>query len=128
MTKHAVMLRAVVQVSKALADENRVRLLLALRRGERCACQLTELLGLAPSTVSKHLALLGQAGLVRSRREGRWMYFRLPAPDAPVAVREAMRWVLQSAAADPRGREDRRRMREILQEDPSELCKRQCRR
>ena len=45
--------------------------------GELCACQITELFGLAPSTMSKHLSILYQAGLVDSRKEGRWIYFRV---------------------------------------------------
>jgi DNA-binding transcriptional ArsR family regulator len=60
--------------TKALADETRVRTLLSLRQGELCVCQITELFGLAPSTVSKHLSILFQAGLVDSRKDGRWMY------------------------------------------------------
>jgi ArsR family transcriptional regulator len=55
-------MREFMNITKALADENRVRTLLALRKGELCVCQTTEL-GLAPSTVSKHLSILYQAGL-----------------------------------------------------------------
>ncbi len=64
-------------VLKALADENRVRILTALRPKELCVCQIVELLGLAPSTVSKHMAILKQARLVDSRKESRWMFYRL---------------------------------------------------
>jgi len=64
-------------ITKALADENRVRLLLALRGGQLCVCQMIELLGLAPSTVSKHLSILNQARLVEKRKEERWIYYGL---------------------------------------------------
>ena len=47
-----------MNITKALADEHRLRVLLALRGGELCACQITELFGLAPSTMSKHLSVL----------------------------------------------------------------------
>ena len=77
-------------VTKALADEQRVRMLLALRRQELCVCQIVELVGLATSTVSKHMSILKQARLVESRKEGRWMYYRLPCDDAPELVRQAM--------------------------------------
>ncbi len=48
-------------ITKALADENRIRILLALDGRELCVCQIIELLGLAPSTVSKHMSVLSQA-------------------------------------------------------------------
>jgi ArsR family transcriptional regulator len=76
----------VLNVAKALADANRLRALMALGAGELCVCQLIEMLGLAPSTVSKHLSILHQAGLVEVRKEGRWMYYRLPGRGASKAV------------------------------------------
>ena len=72
-----------LNITKALADENRLRMLLALQDGELCVCQITELMGLAMSTVSKHLSILYQAGLVNARKEGRWMYYSLPGKGAP---------------------------------------------
>jgi ArsR family transcriptional regulator len=119
------MMREFLHLTKALADENRLRALLALRAGELCVCQLTELLGLAASTVSKHLSLLHRAGLVESRKEGRWMFYRLPGRTAPVAVREALDWVQQSLADSPGAVADARRLKQILKLDPTELCKRQ---
>lgn len=67
-----------VAVAKALSDSNRMRALLALRKGKLCVCRIIALLGLAPSTVSKHMAILKNAGLVQCRKEERWMYYRLP--------------------------------------------------
>lgn len=64
-------------ITKALSDQHRVRALLALRRGELCVCQLIDLFALAPSTVSKHMSILKQAGLVDSRKDSRWVYYRL---------------------------------------------------
>lgn len=115
-----------LQLTKALADENRIRLLLALRRGELCACQLTELLQLAPSTVSKHLFLLKHAGLLESRKEGRWIYFKLAGQGAPVAVREAIDWVKKSLGRSDRALADAKWLKKVLAQDPVELCKRQC--
>ena len=83
-------------------DENRVRVLLFLRDGkELCLCQIVEMLGLAPSTVSKHMAILHQAGLVESRKEGRWIYYRLPASGASLSARGAVRWVTAALDAEP---------------------------
>ena len=61
-------MREFMTITKALADDKRVRTLLALRKDELCVCQITALLGLAVSTVSKHLSILYQAGLVESRK------------------------------------------------------------
>lgn len=83
-------------ISKALGDENRVRTLLCLRDGELCLCQIVEVLSLAPSTVSKHVELLRQAGLVKRRKEGRWHFYKLAGNEAPPMVRQAIRWTLKS--------------------------------
>jgi len=113
-------------VTKALADPTRVRALLSLLKGELCVCQITELFGLAPSTVSKHLFLLKQAGLVKSRKEGRWIFYALPGREAPVVVREAIDWVRKSLGVGPSATEDLRRLKKILKMDPALLCRRQC--
>ena len=114
-----------MNLTKALADETRVRILLALRDGELCVCQITGLFELAPSTVSKHLSILYQAGLVDSRKEGRWMYYRWPQQSAP-AVRAAIRWVEVALADNPRIAADHQRLGKLLKLDPADLCKRSC--
>jgi ArsR family transcriptional regulator, arsenate/arsenite/antimonite-responsive transcriptional repressor len=119
-------MRAFMKITKALADENRIRTLLLLRKGELCVCQITELFGLAPSTISKHLSILYQAGLVESRKDGRWIYYKLPGQEAPIEVREAIDWVQKSLVANPRAAEDQKYLKRILKQDPAELCKRQC--
>jgi ArsR family transcriptional regulator, arsenate/arsenite/antimonite-responsive transcriptional repressor len=115
-----------LNITKALADENRLRMLLALRDGELCVCQITELLGLAVSTVSKHLSILYQAGLLNARKEGRWMYYSLPGKGAPTAAREAVGWVRRSLVGSERMAEDAKRLKKVLAMDLGELCKRQC--
>jgi DNA-binding transcriptional ArsR family regulator len=121
-------MREFMAVTKALSDPSRVRILLALRRRELCVCQITELFGFAPSTVSKHLSILFQAALVESRKDGRWMYYKLPDnKTAPVEVREAIDWVKKSLADNPHILEDNKQLKKILKQDPAELCKRQCR-
>ena len=119
-------MRDFMAITKALADENRVRMLLALRDRELCACQIVELAQLAPSTVSKHLSILKQARLVDSRKEGRWMYFRLANSTAPALVRQTLAWVEKSLAEDELVEQDRQRLERILECDPSELCEKQC--
>jgi DNA-binding transcriptional ArsR family regulator len=126
MAKYENMMRPFMSLTKALADETRVRMLLALRGGELCVCQITELFGLAPSTVSKHLSILFQAGLVESRKAERWVYYRLPDGKAPSPARAAIQWVTQSIGRDARVTADAKQLKAILKLDPVELCKRQC--
>ncbi len=119
-------MREVLAVTKALADGNRLRILMALAGGELCVCQIVELLQLAPSTVSKHMSILRQARLVESRKEGRWMYYRLPDRDAPKAVREVVAWVRRHLAESPQIVRDGKELQRILRMDPEEICKGQC--
>lgn len=119
-------MREFMNITRALADENRIRVLFALRGGELCACQIVEFLALAGSTVSKHLSILYQAGLVLMRKEGRWVYYSLPGARAPRVVRSALKWAFQSAGEQPRIAEDARSLNRILKLDPVELCRRQC--
>jgi ArsR family transcriptional regulator len=119
-------MRNVLNITKALADENRLRILMALAHGELCVCQITELLGLAISTVSKHLSILHQAELVKARKEGRWMYYSIPTKGAPARTRHALAWVGQSLAEDERIAEDTQRLNQVLAMNPAQLCKRRC--
>ena len=112
-------------ITKALADPNRVRILLALRRGELCVCQITELFGFAPSTISKHLSILHQAHLILSRKSERWVYYRLPDKAAPIAVREALVWVHKSPTQTDEAKADAKQLKKILQTDLAVICQRQ---
>lgn len=62
---------------QALADATRLRILLRLRDGEECVCDLTDALEAGQSRLSFHLKTLKDAGLVRDRRAGRWIYYSL---------------------------------------------------
>lgn len=118
-------MRDLMAVIKALADENRVRIVMALERGELCVCQIVELLQLAPSTVSKHMAILKQARLVQCRKNGRWIHYRLAHEDASDEAREATGLIFKSLSTSPPIREDAKRLDQILELDPETLCKRQ---
>ena len=118
-------MRDLMAVTKALADENRVRILMALAPEELCVCQLVELLGLAPSTVSKHITILKQARLVISRKEGRWMFCRLADDDAPLEAKEMIALVSRLLADDHQVRDDAKRMKQIIETDRDELCRKQ---
>lgn len=71
---------------KALAEESRLRILALLGQGELCVCDLIAVLQLPQSTVSRHLALLKNAGWVTDRRQGLWMYYRLADEGLPLRV------------------------------------------
>jgi DNA-binding transcriptional ArsR family regulator len=118
-------MRDFMAITKALSDPNRVRVLLALRRGELCVCQITELFGFAPSTVSKHLSILNHAGLIRSRKTERWVYYRLADKSAPVAVREALDWVHKSLGKTDEAATDAQKLKKILKTDLAVICRRQ---
>jgi len=115
----------VIAIARALADENRVRALLALGDQEVCVCQLIELLQLAPSTVSKHMSVLKQAKLVTGHKKGRWMYYRLPGKSAPPIVHQALSWVRQAASDDYQILMDAEQMKKILETNRKLICERQ---
>ena len=90
-------LQNAARVFHALSDETRLRILERLRDGERCVCELTDVLGAAQSRLSFHLKTLKDAGLVRDRREGRWSHYAIN-PDALAPIRDA----LEQLQAPPR--------------------------
>lgn len=78
--------KQIAVIFKALCDENRIRLLRALQHGERCACHLLEEIRVTQPTLSHHMKVLCDSGLVESRREGKWIYYRISSEGADVAV------------------------------------------
>ena len=65
------------RIFRALCDENRLRVLEMLRGGERCACVLLENLDIAQSSLSYHMKILCDSGLVLARQEGKWTYYSM---------------------------------------------------
>ena len=114
-------MRGFLTLAKALGDESRVRALLCVKDGELCLCQLIDVLGLSPATVSKHMNLLYQAGLVERRKEGKWHYYRMAGADAHPSVRRALDWVVAELDRNPSIRDDVRRIREVRRKDLDEL-------
>jgi DNA-binding transcriptional ArsR family regulator len=111
-------------LANALADPNRVRLLAACLERERCVCQLVALIDLSNASISKHLGQLRDAGLLESRREGRWVHYRLP--DEPSgAVRDAIEMVRVHALQDELIATDRGTLENIDAIEPNELARMQ---
>jgi len=113
-----------MDVLKALADETRLRALCALKSGELCVCQLIALLELAPSTVSKHLSVLRNARLVDSRKEGRWMYYRLSRDFRAPVTGKILDLLFKELEGSDRMAADGKRLKEICSENMDSLCKR----
>ena len=117
-------MRDIMEMYKALADEQRVRILYALRGGELCVCQLIALLELAPSTVSKHLTVLRSARLIESRKSGRWMYYRLSKERRTLSGGKALALLFKDMQKTARIAEDQKRLKRICCEGLDVLCRR----
>lgn len=89
-----------VLTAKAFADPTRVRILTLLRAGELCVCELGDALRLTQSTLSTHLRVIREAGLVRTRREGKWIYYSLD-PARRKLVTSLQSFFRRSLAEDP---------------------------
>lgn len=114
-------MQQLVSIIRALDNESRLRILLSLRDGELCLCQVIEFLQLAPSTVSKHVDLLRQAGLIERRKEGKWHFYRLAGRGVPPAVRDAIRWILSSLRDEQVILADAKRIADLRKITPDEL-------
>ena len=112
-----------VDVAKALSDPSRVRIFCALRNHELCVCQIVELLGLATSTVSKHMAVLRQARLVESRKTGRWVYYRRADNRLSPAAAGATAWCDATLVGDGTPQDDAACLQTILRIPLEMLCR-----
>lgn len=108
-------------IMRALGDEARMRAVSSLVDGELCVCQIVQLLGLSPSTVSRHMSLLEQAGLVHRRKEGRWHYYRLATDSDSTLVQDVLAMVTDALGSDPALGDDRKTIRRIRKCDLQEL-------
>ena len=114
-------MRDVLSITKALSDQSRLRALLAVKDGELCVCQIIEVLGLSPATVSKHMDILERARLVQRRRHGKWRFYRLTDDATERAATKALEWVLGELQGDPQLNDDARKIRKVRKQDLEEL-------
>lgn len=82
------------EMFKALCDENRIRILKLLRGGEKCACVLLDDLHITQPTLSHHMKILCDSGIVTGRKDGKWMYYSISPEGANSAI-----FVLQNLTA-----------------------------
>ena len=78
--------RKTALIFKAFCDENRIRILKMLRNGEKCACKMLDELNVTQPTLSHHMKILCESGIVVGRKEGKWMHYSISADGARVAT------------------------------------------
>jgi len=81
-------MKNLTKIFKALSDQNRIRIMKMLEEKELCLCEISSVLKLANSTVSKHLSILREAGLIVDFKEGKWVNFRLAQSPESTYVKE----------------------------------------
>lgn len=77
--------RRTAAIFKAFCDENRIRILKMLTSGEKCACKMLEELNVTQPTLSHHMKILCDSGIVVGRKEGKWMHYSISAEGAKAA-------------------------------------------
>ena len=107
---------------KAVGDPTRTRILKLLELGDLCGCQVQAVLGLAASTVSKHLAILRAAGLVDDRREGKWIHYGLAAASRNRHASGVLALLHGPLDREPRIVADRQRLKQVVRVPLTELC------
>lgn len=112
-------LELVAQAAKAMAHPARLRILSMLRRGPLCVCQMTAVLGIAPSTASGHLLALKRGGLVRETKRGKWVEYSLRDEGGYRALLDA---ALAPLEADQQTRADASAARRVRRVPLDVLC------
>jgi ArsR family transcriptional regulator len=102
-----------VAIAKALGDPTRVRIVSALRNGELCVCELVDSLDISQSSLSSHLQICRQTGVLTTRKESRWIYYSLSTRYAPLI--ETIFSEFPTVRTDEQLRRDARRLKKRLQ-------------
>lgn len=76
-------------IFKAFCDENRVRILQLLQDGEKCACKLLEEMNITQPTLSHHMKILCDSGIVKGRKEGKWIHYSI----SPEGIKKAQEYL-----------------------------------
>ncbi len=105
--------RESVNIFKALSDSNRLRIVIMLAQRELCMCEIREVLGLSNSTVSKHLTILRDAGLVLDTKDGKWVNFRLNDKSGHVFIRSLLGLIRKSFGGDKSIQADTVKLRRV---------------
>ncbi len=103
----------ILKYSKALSDEIRIRLLAMLRDNELNVGEVVQVLGMSQPRVSRHLKIMHESGLLESRREGLWNFYRLAQTGNGSRFADSVSWLIED---EPEVAEDRRRVAQVLAE------------
>ena len=107
---------------RLLSDSTRLRaLLLLVAEGELCVCELTHALAVPQPKISRHLALLREAGMVLDRREGLWVHYRIH-PELPDWARQVLATTCRGLQEQRPFRDDRRRLAGMGSRPPRSRC------
>lgn len=106
-----------LNIIRALSDENRIRILMALRERDLCVCQVTAFLDLAPSTTSKHLSILRQARLIESSKRGKWVYYHLAGKSGSPMVKSALTMLVENLKHNPSIMLDEEHIKKVLERE-----------
>lgn len=117
MIKHS--LKEINKILAALAETNRLRILMMLKTRPLAVCEIREILGLSFSTVSKHLSILREAGLIDFEKDGKWVNYRFNQ-ELPEVAREWLALVLEQISSDPQIQSD---LEKIFVVDKLKICK-----
>lgn len=101
----------VLKIFKALSDETRLRIIKLLEHGELCVCDMVAAFDMSQPKVSFHLAVLKSAGMLRDRREGKWMHYKLDDSDL---LTRLLFLSITERIPEEHMKEDRRRLEEFL--------------
>lgn len=112
-------MRRTTNLFKALSDSNRLRILKMLEIRDLCVCEITEVLGLSTSTVSKHLSLLRNASLIWDKKDGKWVNYGLNINSADPLVTEIINLIKDKITDDPILKED---IKKIRSTDRETIC------
>jgi ArsR family transcriptional regulator len=112
--------RELIAIARALSDPTRIRVMAALRNGELCVCELVDALDISQSSLSSHLQICREVGVVTTRKESRWIYYSLSARYAPLI--ETIFSELQTLGRDEQLRRDARRLKKRLQMREGDRC------
>ena len=92
------------KVFKAFCDENRLQILAILRSGEKCACKLLDELQIGQSTLSHHMKILCDSGIVQGRKAGKWVHYSID-PAGAAKARQLLEQQLALTAPDGQAEE-----------------------
>ena len=113
-----------LSILKALSDRNRLRIVAALTAHEElCACQITELLQVSGATASRHLGQLVNAGILKNRKEGRWVYYWLDKSQQN--HQPIMDWLRIQLSRSRELKKDKMELKKIIALDREEICRKQ---